>query len=94
MWGAVLAEVQLAIETALLEGVADRLRCVIFHTGNIAQHDAQAAITPFVVLQALALDVLQGRQRSILEAMRSASAGPILRSNLEDSVELELVDGV
>jgi hypothetical protein len=31
------------------------LRCVIFHSGNIAQHDAQAAITVFVVPQALAM---------------------------------------
>jgi hypothetical protein len=34
------------------------LRCVIFHAGNIPQHDAQAAITPFVVLHALAMVVL------------------------------------
>ena len=31
---------------------------IIFHAGNIAQNDAHAAITPFVVLQALAMAVL------------------------------------
>jgi hypothetical protein len=34
------------------------LRCVIFHTDNIARPDEQAAITPFVVLQTLAMVVL------------------------------------